>query len=554
MKRVRIFIGLICCILSGSNFAQIDTLKVEMDSTLTDTIVPIIYTFTEPPFTLTSDFYKARYKEEDLMTKVTDNFGNGFDSLYGTRNLRPILHGVAYRGGANNYFHKTAKRKNSNPLPEDGIKALCQEGFSNSVYLYRTNFDTLRPVDSCACVNNTVNKMQYSQYDYFDDAHIYEMLKMVYESAKDSTKGPVYLHCWNGWHASGFISALILKQFCGYSDLEAVSYWDLGTDGANTSPRYRKIRDDIKAFKPYSEFLITDSLENRICPPMPQFIDSSQLHLTIEHLVIVPEAIPLGTTLILENIQFGPNKTSFYNASNNNDVQQILKALEKSKDVSLEIGGHTDRSGKEHVNKQLSTERAKFVYDVLIKNGVDANRLTYKGYGSAKPAYTNRTSEGRAANRRIEVKIIGKAVESDKLVDEEPVVIKLEEEKNYKLSELPQLDSTKRIVMKAVVFEPSMFHINDTNRHQIDSLVIILNENPNINIAILGHTDRSGIEEKNVILSENRAKSVYDYLILKGIAAERLTYKGYGSAKPIATNKYRWGRDLNRRIEIKRTQ
>src|SRR5690606_6357331 len=57
-------------------------------------------------------FYKKRYSETDLMYKITDNKGDGFDSLYGTRNLRPVLHGAAYRGGANNYFHKTDKRNN----------------------------------------------------------------------------------------------------------------------------------------------------------------------------------------------------------------------------------------------------------------------------------------------------------------------------------------------------------------------------------------------------------------------------------------------------------
>ena len=138
--KIKETISVLFLILSSNFLAQGDSLVHINDSLDEDSIQPIIFTFTEPPFTLTSDFYKSRYNEEDLMTKVVDNFGNGFDSLYGTRNLRPILHGVAYRGGANNYFHKTAKRKNSNPLPEDGIAALCQEGFSNSVYLYRTTW------------------------------------------------------------------------------------------------------------------------------------------------------------------------------------------------------------------------------------------------------------------------------------------------------------------------------------------------------------------------------------------------------------------------------
>ena len=115
--------------------------------------------FYDPKFTLSSDYYINRYNERDLLYKIVDNWGNGFDSLYGARNLRPILHGVAYRGGANNYFHKTNKRKNSNPLPNDGIQNLCQEGFSSSVYLYRTNFETAPPFKECNCVNGTKNEM-----------------------------------------------------------------------------------------------------------------------------------------------------------------------------------------------------------------------------------------------------------------------------------------------------------------------------------------------------------------------------------------------------------
>jgi hypothetical protein len=60
------------------------------------------------------EYYKNRYTDGDLLHKVVDNWGKGFDELYGTRNLRPILHGVAYRGGANNYYHTSKKRKNSN--------------------------------------------------------------------------------------------------------------------------------------------------------------------------------------------------------------------------------------------------------------------------------------------------------------------------------------------------------------------------------------------------------------------------------------------------------
>jgi hypothetical protein len=235
-----------------------DTIKVGLD---TYVIVPkgtkinydslfAIY----PELELTPQYYIQRYGETDLMYKVTDNKGMGYTDLYGTRNMRPILHGVAYRGGANNYYHLTAKRDNQNPLPTDGMHNLCEEGFSYGVYLYRTNFAGYPVGDTCKCVDSSWNAFNYAQLDYYDSAHVYRMLQMTYLSATSPDVGPVYLHCWNGWHASGYISAVILKQFCGYSNWDAVNYWDLGTDGANTSPRYQEQRERIKDFQPYPEF------------------------------------------------------------------------------------------------------------------------------------------------------------------------------------------------------------------------------------------------------------------------------------------------------------
>jgi len=498
------------------------------------------------------EYYKNRYTDGDLLYKVVDNWGKGFNELYGTRNLRPILHGVAYRGGANNYFHTSKKRKNSNPLPSDGIDNLCEEGFSASIYLYRTNFKDAPVAHNCNCDEGGKNEMQYEQYDYYDKEHIYEMLKLVYESATNDSIGPVYLHCWNGWHASGFISAVILKQFCGMSDLDATAYWDLGTDGANTSPRYNKIRENIMKFEPYPEFIISDEQGNRICAPMPTIIDSSMLHITVEHLAIVPEAIPVGTIMIMQKVKFGPNKTSFSNTSGNPDLASLLSGLNKSEDLKIEIAGHTDKSGKAATNKALSTKRAKFVYDYLIGKGIDASRLTYKGYGHYKPAYSNRTKDGRAANRRIEIKVLSKTEGSmDKLVDEEPYKAPYEKKEEMNLGSIATYDIGTSIVLEKVVFEPNMTNINDTNRPQINELVEILKANAEMKIEILGYTDKSGIPEKNLIISKTRAQAVYDYIIAQGVDASRLSFKGFGDANPIAPNKYRWGRDKNRRIEVK---
>jgi outer membrane protein OmpA-like peptidoglycan-associated protein len=72
----------------------------------------------------------------------------------------------------------------------------------------------------------------------------------------------------------------------------------------------------------------------------------------------------------------------------------------------VEIGGHTDNSGSDVYNRQLSEKRAMSVYDYLTAAGIDKKRLLLKGYGPDVPVASNDTEEGRQLNRRIEFRII----------------------------------------------------------------------------------------------------------------------------------------------------
>ncbi|HBF18998.1 MAG TPA: hypothetical protein DDW81_02810, partial [Cryomorphaceae bacterium] len=80
-----------------------------------------------------------------------------------------------------------------------------------------------------------------------------------------------------------------------------------------------------------------------------------------------------------------------------------------------------------------------------------------------------------------------------------------------------------------------------------------LQANPSVKIALEGHTDNEGSPAHNKTLSENRAKSVQRYLVEQGIAAERLSAKGYGDTQPVAGNDTEAGRQLNRRTELRIT-
>jgi outer membrane protein OmpA-like peptidoglycan-associated protein len=88
------------------------------------------------------------------------------------------------------------------------------------------------------------------------------------------------------------------------------------------------------------------------------------------------------------------------------ELNKIVDFLNLNPLLIIEISGHTDSIGSQSYNIELSEKRAKSVIDYLNKNGIDANRLTYKGFGASQPVETNETEEGRAKNRRTELRII----------------------------------------------------------------------------------------------------------------------------------------------------
>jgi len=107
------------------------------------------------------------------------------------------------------------------------------------------------------------------------------------------------------------------------------------------------------------------------------------------------------------------------------------------------------------------------------------------------------------------------------------------------------------LVMNNVFFETNQYGLKPESFAELNSLVSLLKANQTITVEIGGHTDNTGLEDNNMVLSENRALAVKDYLISNGIRPERLSAKGFGSAYPVATNHTDEGRALNRRTEVR---
>jgi hypothetical protein len=196
-----------------------------------------------------------------------DNRGNGREELYGTRNLRAVLRGVYYRGGANNFYHRTNKRPNMNPLPNDGLNNLCREGFGRAIYLYDTNFTTAPQRTNCRNLANDSQQLDYEQVTVLaGEENERKVLGLIHEHIRDSRRGPLYVHCWNGWHASGYAAAMALRQFCDFTASQAVAYWNRNTDGVNQGANYDRIREKIRAFRPYPELSLSAAEKANICP------------------------------------------------------------------------------------------------------------------------------------------------------------------------------------------------------------------------------------------------------------------------------------------------
>ena len=104
--------------------------------------------------------------------------------------------------------------------------------------------------------------------------------------------------------------------------------------------------------------------------------------------------------------------------------------------------------------------------------------------------------------------------------------------------------------MKGIYFKTGKSDIKKQSFKVLDEAVAIMNKFKSVRVRVEGHTDARGPDDKNMILSEARAQSVKDYLVSKGVAADRIEAKGFGETKPVADNKKAKGRAENRRIEF----
>ncbi|MFD1216188.1 MULTISPECIES: OmpA family protein [Microbulbifer] len=108
-------------------------------------------------------------------------------------------------------------------------------------------------------------------------------------------------------------------------------------------------------------------------------------------------------TITLENIQFEFNSARL-TPNAEMELDQVVRSLRSQPGSRVEVAGHTDSKGNDGYNLRLSRERAESVRKYLVRGGIDSARISARGYGETQPIATNATEEGRAMNRRVEMR------------------------------------------------------------------------------------------------------------------------------------------------------
>lgn len=252
-------------------------------------------------------------------------------------------------------------------------------------------------------------------------------------------------------------------------------------------------------------------------------------------------------------------------------VSSVLKKLKSYSGVKLVFIGHTDDIP--FVNKNsitgykdnlgLSKARAREVADYFQKNlGLSSDQLYVIGRGASSPRASNRSSRGRALNRRVELQVWydKKAPEQDEIRALETEIQWCDLVEDYtrmdRKTEYVKIASEKAV--RPISFESGQYMIDQEDIDYLTQLVEELGGVTNVALHFVGHTDSDRLSaaavnqyKSNQGLSEFRAKRVQNFVQKAlGLSDDRVSYDGKGATQPIASNDTEVGKQLNRRVEL----
>jgi outer membrane protein OmpA-like peptidoglycan-associated protein len=225
------------------------------------------------------------------------------------------------------------------------------------------------------------------------------------------------------------------------------------------------------------------------------------------------------------------------------DVIHFIKNTDSTQIESIEIFGYCDDIGKDDYNRKLSANRANAIKEKLVENGVKNKIIvTIEGKGRVliDDDVVDNLPEVRSKNRRVDVVLNFKPLPKIEIPGFFTSV-----QKKHVIGD--------HIYLENLLFDRGSSKLTFKSKNDLDKLARILNKYKTLEFEIQGHVcctppyQREAIDRdtKKRQLSQNRAESVYKYLIFRKIAKNRMTYKGYGNTVPLGK-----GQEYDRRVEL----
>ena len=245
-------------------------------------------------------------------------------------------------------------------------------------------------------------------------------------------------------------------------------------------------------------------------------------------------------------IQFGLDKSTL-TASSKEQLTNFVQENQTRASAKIELHGYCDSSGPSTYNDRLSLRRVEVIHQFLLSEGIaDSAIIVKKGYGENKPLNDNATKEQRSLNRRVEL-IVPANTEGNTLTV------------NQILSGA-KISSGDKIALKNINFIGGHHYFINESIASLNELLNVMQSHPTMVIRVEGHIccgpadEIDGIDLETGLenLSISRSMAVQQFLINKGIEAQRISHAGFGHSRPIYSypEKNKEEEQANRRVEI----
>jgi outer membrane protein OmpA-like peptidoglycan-associated protein len=240
-------------------------------------------------------------------------------------------------------------------------------------------------------------------------------------------------------------------------------------------------------------------------------------------------------------------------------IENILPQIQEDK---ILIYSYADYLGAEKPNDQLAENRAQTLKQYLLKKGIKEQQIMEcTGLGQVKGSGN---AQGDSASRRTDIFVIRRDKKplaptiQPVLMAEKPILKKVDTHSTITPIPLQQLEKNNTIVLKHLLYTNGSDVTLKSSKPELDNLLAVMKENAKLRICIEGHVccceypDGYLPNTPTFLLSVDRAKRVYQYLISNGIDKQRLEYRGYGHTKPLFKTESNLEEErANRRVEIR---